>query len=144
MRSGLSFCIQTASHSKLNSPITALGSVPKAHTQGEPEGTWNLEKLHLELKYLGRKLADARLQREGHRVRTGSQLHFLASTQTAFMTVFNPPLQWFWLLLGRQVPGLEWKKQTWTVCSSWDPLQQRCALCRGHWTHRWGTHPGWN
>lgn len=29
--------------------------------QGEPEGTWNLEKLHLELKYLGRKLADAKL-----------------------------------------------------------------------------------
>lgn len=44
-------------------PITALGSVPKAQTQGDPEGTWNLEKLHLELKYLGRKLADARLQR---------------------------------------------------------------------------------
>lgn len=49
-----------------NSPMTAFGSVPKAHTQGEPEGTWNLEKLHLELKYLGRKLADAKLQREGH------------------------------------------------------------------------------
>lgn len=46
--------------------MTALGSVPKAHTQGEPEGTWNLEKLHLELKYLGRKLADARLQTERH------------------------------------------------------------------------------
>lgn len=44
-------------------PITALGSVPKAQTQGDPDGTWNLEKLHLELKYLGRKLADARLQR---------------------------------------------------------------------------------
>lgn len=41
--------------------MTALGSVPKAHTQGEPEGTWNLEKLHFELKYLGRKLADAKL-----------------------------------------------------------------------------------
>ncbi len=48
-------------YSELNSPMTALGSVPKAHTQGEPEGTWNLEKLHLELKYLGRKLADAKL-----------------------------------------------------------------------------------
>lgn len=47
----------------LNSPMTALGSVPKAHTQGEPDGTWNLEKLHLELKYLGRKLADAKLGR---------------------------------------------------------------------------------
>lgn len=43
--------------------MTALGSVPNAHTQGEPEGTWNLEKLHLELKYLGRKLAEAKLQR---------------------------------------------------------------------------------
>lgn len=47
-----------------NLPMTALGSVPKAHTQGEPEGTWNLEKLHLELKYLGRKLAEAKLQRQ--------------------------------------------------------------------------------
>ena len=46
--------------------MTALGSVPKAQTQGDPEGTWNLEKLHLELKYLGRKLAEARLQREEH------------------------------------------------------------------------------
>lgn len=51
--------------STLNSPMTALGSVPKAHTQGDPEGTWNLEKLHLELKYLGRKLADAKLDKEG-------------------------------------------------------------------------------
>jgi hypothetical protein len=42
--------------------MTAFCSVPKAQTQGEPDGTWNLEKLHLELKYLGRKLADARLQ----------------------------------------------------------------------------------
>lgn len=51
-----------------DSPMTALGSVPNAHTQGEPEGTWNLEKLHLELKYLGRKLAEAKLQRgEGER-----------------------------------------------------------------------------
>lgn len=47
--------------------MTALGSVPKAHTQGDPEGTWNLEKLHLELKYLGRKLADAKLPRETKR-----------------------------------------------------------------------------
>lgn len=46
--------------------MTAFGSVPKAHTQGEPEGTWNLEKLHLELKYLGRKLADAKLHRDGN------------------------------------------------------------------------------
>lgn len=43
-------------------PMTALGSVPKAQTQAEPDGTWNLEKLHLELKYLGRKLADAKLR----------------------------------------------------------------------------------
>lgn len=43
-------------------PMTALGSVPKAQTHGEPEGTWNLEKLHLELKYFGRKLAEAKLR----------------------------------------------------------------------------------
>lgn len=42
-------------------PMTAFGSVPKAQMHGEPEGTWNLEKLHLELKYFGRKLADAKL-----------------------------------------------------------------------------------
>ena len=35
---------------------------PKAHMHWEPPGTWNFEKLHLELKYLGRKDADARLQ----------------------------------------------------------------------------------
>jgi len=35
---------------------------PKAQTQCEPPGTWNFEKLHLELKYLGKKLADAKLQ----------------------------------------------------------------------------------
>lgn len=51
--------------------MTALGSVPNAHTQGEPEGTWNLEKLHLELKYLGRKLAEAKLQR-GERESSGT------------------------------------------------------------------------
>jgi len=50
--------------------MTALGSVPKAHTQGEPDGTWNLEKLHLELKYLGRKLADAKLQTDERRRRS--------------------------------------------------------------------------
>lgn len=44
--------------------MTALGSVPKAHTQGDPDGTWNLEKLHLELKYFGRKLAEAKLQKK--------------------------------------------------------------------------------
>lgn len=48
----------------VKSPMTALGSVPKAHTQGDPDGTWNLEKLHLELKYFGRKLAEAKLQRK--------------------------------------------------------------------------------
>ena len=41
--------------------MTVLGSDPKAQIQCDPPGTWNLEKLHLELKYLGRKLADARL-----------------------------------------------------------------------------------
>lgn len=43
--------------------MTAFGSVPKAQTHGEPEGTWNLEKLHFELKYLGRKLAEAKLRK---------------------------------------------------------------------------------
>lgn len=43
-------------------PMTAFGSVPKAQMHGEPEGTWNLEKLHLELKYLGRKPAEAKLK----------------------------------------------------------------------------------
>lgn len=42
--------------------MTAFGSVPKAQMHGEPEGTWNLEKLHLELKYLGRKVAEAKLK----------------------------------------------------------------------------------
>lgn len=35
-------------------------------------------------------------------------------------------------------------KQTSTACSFWGPLRQRCAPCRGHWTHRWATHPDWN
>ena len=48
------------------SPMTELGSVPKEHTHGEFDGTWNLEKLHLELKYLGRKLAEARLRIKGN------------------------------------------------------------------------------
>ena len=50
-------------------PMTAFGSVPKAQMHGEPEGTWNLEKLHLELKYFGRKLADAKLWGQGRKER---------------------------------------------------------------------------
>lgn len=57
----------TTSHTHTHySPMTELGSVPKAHTHGEFDGTWNLEKLHLELKYLGRKLAEARLKVKGN------------------------------------------------------------------------------
>lgn len=49
-------------------PMTELFSredgEPKAHTHWDPPGTWNLEKLHLELKYLGKKEAEARLQQK--------------------------------------------------------------------------------
>ncbi|MED6278658.1 hypothetical protein CHARACLAT_026180 [Characodon lateralis] len=69
----MSQLFQAAFNSPGSSPMTALGSVPKAHTQGEPDGTWNLEKLHLELKYLGRKLADAKLQRQKQRSYKGAQ-----------------------------------------------------------------------
>lgn len=102
----------------LHLPMTALGSVPKAHRHGDPDGTWNLEKLHLELKYLGRKLADAKLQR------------WWRPSQGL---VFWPPPS----------PHMD-VKQTSTACSFWGPLRQRCAPCRGHWTHRWATHPDWN
>ena len=44
-------------------PMTELESAPKAQMHWEPPGTWNLEKLHVELKYLGRKLAEASLWR---------------------------------------------------------------------------------
>lgn len=65
-------------------PKTAFGSVPKAQMHGEPEGTWNLEKLHLELKYLGRKLAEAKLKgrkkrnRQLSKVLTSVDLELLA------------------------------------------------------------------
>lgn len=59
--------------------MTALGSVPKAHAQGDPDGTWNLEKLHLELKYLGRKLAEAKLQREEPNQLEYAWRHYLMS-----------------------------------------------------------------
>lgn len=42
----------------INLPITELESAPKAQRHLAPPGTWNLEKLHVELKYFGRKLAD--------------------------------------------------------------------------------------
>ena len=48
-----------------NVPINVLFSFPNAQTQCGTPGTWNLEKLHLELKYFGRKLcAEARLSEE--------------------------------------------------------------------------------
>ena len=44
-----------------DSPITVSGSDPKAQMNWAPlgTGTWNLQKLHLELKYLGRKERDS-------------------------------------------------------------------------------------
>lgn len=120
-----------------NIPMTALGSVPKAHTHGEPEGTWNLEKLHLELKYLGRKLADAKLQRKGNKTRMwGRTKHqkiqyfikcqlfilYLRCVLTTVSRYFELHHKFSWLTL--------------TVCSFWGPLLRRCALCHGHWTHR--------
>jgi hypothetical protein len=42
--------------------MTELLSAPKAHMHCGPPGTWNLQKLQLELKYLGKKVADARLK----------------------------------------------------------------------------------
>lgn len=36
--------------------MITFDSVSKAQMHGEPEGTWNLGKLYLELKYFGRKL----------------------------------------------------------------------------------------
>lgn len=87
-----------------SSPMTALGSVPKAHTQGEPDGTWNLEKLHLELKYLGRKLADAKLQRRKAKLRL--VLRVTAKRLTSFEMFHilshdkrtNPDVLFFFLL----------------------------------------------
>ena len=52
------------SHKNWDLPITELLSVPKAHIHCGPPGTWNLQKLQFELKYLGRKVADARLQQK--------------------------------------------------------------------------------
>ncbi|MPC29880.1 hypothetical protein E2C01_023132 [Portunus trituberculatus] len=43
-------------------PMTELLDGPKAQIHCDPPGTSNLQKLHLLLKYLGRKEADARLQ----------------------------------------------------------------------------------
>jgi hypothetical protein len=45
-------------------PTTEFASEPNAHIHCDPPGTWNLEKLHFELKYLGRKLAEARLKQQ--------------------------------------------------------------------------------
>mgnify|MGYP006989451336 CR=1 FL=1 len=42
-------------------PMTDLLSWPNAQILLGPPGTWNLQKLHLLLKYLGRNVADAKL-----------------------------------------------------------------------------------
>lgn len=44
--------------------MTEFVSAPKAQIHWALLGTWNLEKLHLELKYFGRNVADARLYKE--------------------------------------------------------------------------------
>lgn len=41
--------------------MTDLVSEPKAHMHCEAPGTWNLQKLQWDAKYLGRNVADARL-----------------------------------------------------------------------------------
>ena len=43
-------------------PMTVFFSLPKAQTQWGSPGTWKREKLHFELKYFGRKWAEARLK----------------------------------------------------------------------------------
>lgn len=61
--------------------MTVSGSEPKAQMNCDPTGTWNLEKLHLELKYLGRKERDsARL-----RPNTGARRGLLASLKNKAM-----------------------------------------------------------
>lgn len=42
--------------------MTELLVGPKAHIHCDPPGTSNLQKLHLLLKYLGRKEAEAKLE----------------------------------------------------------------------------------
>jgi len=42
-------------------PMMLLLSWPNAHMHCGPPGTWNLQKLQLELKYFGRNVADAKL-----------------------------------------------------------------------------------
>lgn len=79
--------------------MTAFGSVPKAQMHGEPEGTWNLEKLHLELKYFGRKLADAKLwgQEKESRSRHHARHSSLQQSQPCSNSLISPwktrPLQ---------------------------------------------------
>jgi len=56
------FDCQQFSHSPVTQLVSGDGCAPKAHIHWELPGTWNLQKLHLELKYLGRNDADARLE----------------------------------------------------------------------------------
>lgn len=70
-------------------PKTAFGSVPKAQMHGEPEGTWNLEKLHLELKYLGRKLAEAKLKGRKKKKRNGQLSKVLSSVNLELLAHLN-------------------------------------------------------
>ena len=59
-------------------PITALLSEPKAHIQWAPPGTWNLQKLHFDWKYFGRKPAPAKLK---------PYLHILLDKQTDLVDI---------------------------------------------------------
>jgi hypothetical protein len=57
-------------------PITELLSAPKAHIHCGPPGTWNLQKLQFELKYFGRKVADARLRQTTQHTSHMTQQHY--------------------------------------------------------------------
>lgn len=81
---------------KENLPMTVFFSVPNAQTQCGSPGTWNLEKLHLELKYFGRKLcAEARLTKRdkctwfNHRVYHNTQ--FVTVEWSSHDNIFKHP-----------------------------------------------------
>lgn len=60
--------------------MTELVSAPKAQMHWALLGTWNLEKLHLELKYLGRNVADARLTKDRKEYNLVLQQHFISGS----------------------------------------------------------------
>ena len=66
-------------------PITELLSAPKAQIHCELPGTWNLEKLHLEAKYLGRKDADARLKIKIINVNSSSRYIFTPTDKEMYL-----------------------------------------------------------